>query len=97
VYVLEREFSRLVFLAYPPFMQFSVTVSVTFSPPTPHTQRNGMQSLVMAILLMYHPVRWIGEGIRYWSNRLVLVFVNRRSSVQSGSPAPFFQELIKAS
>ena len=43
----------------------SVTICVTFSPQTPHTQRNGMQSLVRAILLMYHPVRWIGVGIRY--------------------------------
>ena len=46
---------------------------------------------------MYHPVRWIGAGIRYWSHPLGLVFVNRRSSVQSGSPAPFFQELRETS
>jgi cobalamin biosynthesis protein CobD/CbiB len=41
-----------------------------------------------AIPLAYHPVHWIGEGIRHWSNRLSLVFVNRSSSVHSGSSAP---------
>jgi len=42
----------------------SVTICVTFPPQTPHTQRDGMQSRMRTIPLMYHLVRWIEAGIR---------------------------------